>query len=267
VEDSSGVVPVPSTAPSTPPVVVTPGVHTPFLPWWLALIEVVLVCGVPTQIVVAVALLMLGVPLSDGPGFDVTNISLEFFAMVSLVDTALIALLIRVFLTLSGETSRDVFTGMRPIGGEIVRGVLLIPVALIAVIAVVAGLRLIAPWLHTVTRNPLEAYMQSPIDATIFIVVVMLAGGVREELTRAFILHRSAQRLGGIWIGLAAYSLLFGALHYEQGWDVAVAVGLLGVFWGILYIKRRSVVMAMVNHAGFDATQVLMQLLLKGSGL
>jgi membrane protease YdiL (CAAX protease family) len=48
---------------------------------------------------------------------------------------------------------------------------------------------------------------------------------------------------------------------------VAVAVGLLGVFWGILYIKRRSVVMAMVNHAGFDATQVLMQLLLKGSGL
>lgn len=241
--------------------------HTPFLPWWLALIEVVLVCGIPTQIVVAVGLIVLGVPLSDGPGIDVTNISLEFFAMVSLVDTALIALLIRVFLSFSGETSRDVFTGMRPIRGEVLRGIALIPVALIAVMAIVAGIRLVAPWLHTVTKNPLEAYMQTPIDATIFIVVVMLAGGVREELTRAFILHRSAQRLGGIWVGLVAYSLLFGLLHYEQGWDVAIAVGLLGVFWGLLYIKRRSVVMGMVNHAGFDATQVLMQLLLKGSGL
>jgi membrane protease YdiL (CAAX protease family) len=248
-------------------VVVTPGVHTPFLPWWLALIEVVLVCGIPTQIVVAVGLLLIGVPLTDSPNLDVTNISLEFFATVSLVDTALIALLIRVFLAFSGETSRDVFTGMRPIVGEIWRGLVLIPVALIAVIAIVSALRLVAPWLHTVSKNPLEAYMQSPIDATIFIVVVMLAGGVREELTRAFILHRSAQRLGGIWVGLIAYSLLFGALHYEQGWDVAIAVGLLGVFWGVLYIKRRSVVMAMVNHAGFDATQVLMQLLLKGTGL
>jgi membrane protease YdiL (CAAX protease family) len=59
-----------------------------------------------------------------------------------------------------------------------------------------------------------------------------------------------------LW-GLGAYSLLFGALHFDQGLDVAVAVGCLGLLWGILYLKRGSAVMSMTNHASFNAAQVI----------
>ena len=108
--------------------------------------------------------------------------------------------------------------------------------------------------------------MRTPLDTAIFGVVAILAGGVREELQRAFILHRFDQRLGGAWVGLFFFSVLFGALHFNQGFDVAIAVGTLGVFWGVLYIKRRSAILPMVNHAGFNAAQILQLVIARGFG-
>ena len=56
-----------------------------------------------------------------------------------------------------------------------------------------------------------------------------------------------------------------GGVHYTQGLDTAVVVGVLGAFWGLLYLKRRSVIAPMVNHAAFDAIQVVAALLLSRS--
>jgi membrane protease YdiL (CAAX protease family) len=207
-----------------------------------------------------------GLGLSPFAGGD---LSLEFFAVLSLLDTALIAILIRVFLGVGGETSSAVFLGARPVRGEILRGLLLVPVVFVGVTAIVIGLRAVAPWLQTVPESPLEDFMRTPLEAAIFLVVVVLAGGVREELQRAFILHRVQHvhfhvralgrvlHIGGIRQGLAVFSITFGLLHLDQGADVALAIGMLGLFWGILYVRRRSAVTAMVNHAGFNALQVI----------
>ena len=96
--------------------------------------------------------------------------------------------------------------------------------------------------------------------------VVVLGAGIKEELQRAFVLHRFDQGLGGIRLGLVLFSIMFGVLHFDQGWDVAIAIGLLGLFWGVLYIKRRSAVMSMVNHAGFNAAQVAQDMLARALG-
>jgi membrane protease YdiL (CAAX protease family) len=232
------------------------------VPRWFAMIQAFSVCGIPTQLVVAAAL-MLGLGLEP---FQGSALSFEFFATLSLLDTALVALLILLFLTLSGETSADVFIGPRSVRREIVRGLLLVPVVAIAVTMLVLGIRTVAPWMHNVQDNPLESFMQSPFEALIFMAVVVLAGGVREELQRAFILHRFKQALGGVGVGLVIFSVTFGLLHLDQGFDVALAVGLLGLFWGILYISRRSAIMGMTNHAGFNAVQVLQQLALRAFG-
>ena len=63
----------------------------------------------------------------------------------------------------------------------------------------------------------------------------MIAGGVREEVQRGFILHRFGQYLGGAGWGIAIYSVFFGLGHIEQGLDAMIATGLLGVAWGLLY--------------------------------
>ena len=231
--------------------------------FWIAIAQAVLVCGIPTQLGIAAALmLVVGMQPFDGDG-----LSLEFFATLSLFDTALVALLIRVFLIFSHEHSRDVFLGRRPALREALLGLVLVLPVLIAVTSIVVGLRTIAPWLQTVQTSPLEAFMRTPLDASIFLVVVVLAGGVREELQRAFILHRFRQHLGGIKLGLVIFSALFGVLHWDQGLDIAVAIGLLGLFWGIVYAKRRSAILPMVNHAGFNAAQVLQQLVARTLGV
>ena len=238
----------------------------PRIPRWAAAAQVVLIFGIPTQLLVFGLLVALGMPMgADGTRFtsDVAETSLQFFAVSALLDTALVAIFIRVFLMLSGEAPHAVFLGDRPTGVEFGRGLILVPVCWIAVAMLIFLIGLAFPGLHNVPQNPYRAFMQAPIGAAIFIVVVVLAGGVREELQRAFILHRFAH-LGGRRVGLVVFSVTFGLMHLPQGFDVAIVVGLLGVFWGLTYLRRRSVVAPIVSHAGFDVVQVLQQLMLRG---
>lgn len=229
----------------------------------LALLQVIVVSGFPTQLAVTAALVVtLGLTPFTGDG-----LSLEFVAIVSFLDTALVSLLIWAFLRASGESSHQVFLGKRPVLGEAWRGLVLVPPVLITLTLIVAGIRFVAPSLHTVPENPLAAFMRDPFDAAIFLVVVILAGGVREELQRGFILHRWGQHLGGAWLGNLLFGLLFGALHLDQGADISIAVGLLGMGWGAIYILRGSVVMSMVNHAGFNAAMVAQQVLARSLGV
>jgi membrane protease YdiL (CAAX protease family) len=236
------------------------------IPRWLAAIQALMVSGIPTQLLMA-AILIYGLRISPfGPEGAEGGMSLEFTAMVLLFDTALTALLIRIFLEMSGEDSRTVFIGNRPLMGEVLRGFALVPVAFIGVTVVTLGLRTIAPWLHTVNESPLLKFMSTPTDAAVFLVVVVLGAGIKEELQRAFILHRFEHYLGGRRVGLAVFSGWFGILHFEQGLDVAASIGLLGLFWGVLYLKRRSAVMSMVNHASFNAAQVVQVMLVRALG-
>jgi membrane protease YdiL (CAAX protease family) len=231
-------------------------------PRWLALFEAVLVCGIPTQAFIAAALLLVArMSPRDGDG-----LSLRFFATLSLIDTVLVVVLIRFFLRSGGERSRDVLIGQRPIWREAALGLAFVPVVLIVVASVVLTLRALFPWMQTVPTNPFLAFMDSPLEAAIFVVVVVLAGGVREEVQRSFILHRFEQRLGGIRLGLVLFTVTFGALHVDQGIDVSVSVGLLGLIWGIIYIKRRSAVLPIVNHAGFNALQVFQGIVVRSFG-
>ena len=88
-------------------------------------------------------------------------------------------------------------------------------------------------------------------------VVVMVAGGLREETQRGFILHRFDTHLGGGVAGLLLYSLLFGLGHVDQGRDAALATAVLGLVWGAVYLSRRSIVAPMISHAGFNLAQLL----------
>jgi membrane protease YdiL (CAAX protease family) len=96
-----------------------------------------------------------------------------------------------------------------------------------------------------------------------FAVVVMIAGGLREEVQRGFILHRFDRYLGGGALGVLLYSVVFGLGHLEQGRDTAIAVALLGALWGLIYLTRRSIVGPMVSHAGFNLAQLLKYFLVR----
>jgi membrane protease YdiL (CAAX protease family) len=224
----------------------------PFAARVVALIEVLICSDYLTQFALGGTLAAFGYqPFVHG------RLSVRYVVVLSLGDALLLLGLILVMLYAHGERPRDVLFGRRPIVPEIVAGVPMILAALGIGVVVLLSIQRFAPGLHTVAHNPLQELLRSPRDAWLFALVVVAAGGVREEVQRAFLLHRFEVWLGGSVFGVVVTSVAFGAGHLLQGVDAALATGLLGVFWGVVYLRRRSCVAPIVSHAGFDLMQIV----------
>ena len=222
----------------------------------VALFEVILCSDYPTQLALAATLNAAGFSPIDAAG----RLSLGYIVTLSLVDSVLLIGLIVLFLRAHGERLSDVLLGARPIAGEVRLGVHLTVAAIVLGVAVLMAIQAFVPGLHNVARNPLQDLISGPRNAAIFAIVIVVAGGVREEIQRAFVLHRFDVWLGGGTVGLIAGSIAFGAGHLVQGRDAAIATGLLGVFWGLIYLRRRSVIAPIVSHSGFNLLELLQYL-------
>jgi membrane protease YdiL (CAAX protease family) len=219
----------------------------------VALLEVLLCSGYPTQLALSGSFMVLGVaPFNKNGGLNT-----GYVVGISLIDTLFVVGLVLLFLISHGERPRDVIIGRVSIATEAAAGVPLIFVAFAIALVILVATQWLAPWLHTVARNPMQDLLASPREALLFALVVLIAGGVREEVQRAFMLHRFDQWLGGARVGLVVTSIAFGAGHLIQGADAALATGLLGAFWGAIYLRRQSAIAPMVSHAGFDLLQIL----------
>ncbi len=244
-----------ATEPVFSPEVVTPapGVETPTMRRRLmALGEVILCSSVPTQVAIGALLGALGMsPLSAEGG-----LSRNFVVVLSVADTALL-LFFMIWLTReSGESPKSLWLGTRPWRRETTFGLLIVPLLVIGVGVLLNGLRLVAPSLRNVPTNPLEQLASSPSDAAVLAVVAIVAGGIREELQRAFLLQRFERYLGGAGVGIVVLSVGFGLGHYVQGWDAVITTGILGAVWAWIYVRRRSSVAPVVSHATFNSLEI-----------
>jgi len=220
----------------------------------VALIEVLLCSDVVTQFAIGGTLLALGFQPRNPDG----QLSVAYVVALSLGDAALLIGIIFALLFAHGERPRDVFIGRRGVVSEAAFGLWLLPITFALAAAVILSVRRFAPSLHNVENNPLQGLLGTPSDAWWFALVVVVAGGVREEIQRAFLLHRFDVWLGGRTVGVVVTSIAFGAGHFTiQGIDAGLATGLLGLMWALVYLRRRSAIAPMVSHAGFDLLQIV----------
>jgi membrane protease YdiL (CAAX protease family) len=218
-----------------------------------AAFEVILCSGFPTQLVVIVFLAGLGMrPRLENGGFNP-----PFVFALTLLDTALLVALVVLFFRAHRESFAEQLFAARPSLREALYGIVLIPTSFFIVIAVLLAVQAAAPWLRNVPHNPLADLAKTRAEAIVFAFVVMVAGGVREEIQRGFVLRRFEQYLGGGVTGLLVFSSVFGLGHLDQGHDVALATAILGAFWGAVFLRRRSIAGPMVGHAGFNLLQVV----------
>ncbi len=227
---------------------------TPLRARAIALFEILLCSSVPTQFAIGAVLTLSGWAPLDAAG----QLSLPFVLTLSLADTLLLIVLMVLLMRAHGESASALWVGARPLKREAVLGMMLIPLVFLMVVVLLNVLRLWAPWLHNVPTNPLEELASGgAANAAMFGLVAIFAGGVREELQRAFLLHRFEQHLGGASVGVVVLSIAFGLGHFVQGWDAAITTGTLGAFWAVLYLRRRSSVAPIVSHAGFNSLEIL----------
>jgi len=215
--------------------------------------EIALCSGFPTQLFLVGLMTSVGMQLRTPEGAW----SPLFVSTLSILDTVLVIGLIVLFLNAHRERPRDVFLGSRPPLREAALGFALLPAIFILAVLALVLLYQLAPGLHNVARNPFQDMLQNRRDAIVFGVVATVAGGVREEIQRGFVLHRFRQYLGGGAPGVILYSAIFGLGHIDQGWDAVITVATLGAVWGTIYLIRGSILAPMVSHAGFNLAQLI----------
>ena len=218
----------------------------------VALAEIVLCSSVPTQLAIALILRFAGWTPLDETG----QLSLRYVMALSLADFLLLLALMVGLTRAHGDSAVELWLGHRPPGREALVGVALIPAIFLVAVVLMNSLRVIAPGLHNVTDNPLEHLARTPAQAALFGLVAIFAGGVREELQRAFLLRRFDD-LGGPIVGVILLSVGFGIGHIVQGWDAVLTTGAMGAFWAVIYLRRGSAIAPVVSHAGFNSLEIL----------
>src|SRR5262245_41434234 len=160
---------------------------------------------------------------------------------MSLADTVLLIALMVAISRAHGDSVKELWLGHRTIWKECLVGIADVPPIFLMVVVILTSVRLFAPVLHNVQTNPLEQLATGGVaNAAAFGLVAIFAGGVREELQRAFMLRRFERHLGGVDVGVLVLSVAFGLGHAIQGWDAAITTGALGAVWAVMYVNRRS---------------------------
>jgi membrane protease YdiL (CAAX protease family) len=240
---------------ASPPLELAP-LRSPSTAWqqrFRAILEVILCSSLPTQLLIAGALGALGIAPRSGE-----QLSLAFIFVLSITDSIVLVVLMVVLERAHGDSAWLLWRGRNPLIRETALGLLLVPVAVVLVGVIVGSIRTFAPSLHNVPDNPLEDLATGgPAGAALFGIVAIVAGGLREELQRAFLLERFERHLGGETVGVVLLSVAFGLGHALQGWDAAIATGALGAFWALIYLRRRSSIAPIISHAGFNSIEVL----------
>jgi membrane protease YdiL (CAAX protease family) len=218
-----------------------------------ALLEILLCSSVPTQLSIGALLRVLGIQSTDAAG----HLSLTFVLTLSLADTALLIVMMVLLMHAHGERARATWFATASGFKDALIGLATVPLVYVGVGILLNAIRLFAPSLHNVENNPLERLAETPGQAAVFSLVAIIAGGVREELQRAFMLRRFEQYLGGATLGVWVLSIAFGLGHVMQGWDAVVTTATLGAFWAWMYLQRRNSIGPIVSHAGFNSLEIL----------
>lgn len=223
-----------------------------------AFLEVLLLSGVVSSVVASFSLSLVG---ARGA---VLHLNVRLIASYVLLESLITLVLLVLVMKSHEERFRDLgLRGDQWITNSVL-GLGLVPIFFFINLLVAESFRVLGPQYFN-DRNPLMETIRTPQDLIFFMVAALLAGGVKEELQRAFILTRFRDQLGGAKLGLILWSFAFGAGHYLQGLQGAVAAGLFGLLFGIVYLVRGSLVAPMVAHGVYDTLVLLSYWYLKGA--
>jgi membrane protease YdiL (CAAX protease family) len=215
-----------------------------------AVLELGLCSGIPTTLAVQGAFMWLG--------FDAHAIlsSARLTTTFIFLESSLLLSLIVAFQRLRSATIKDL--GVIPVSfkRELGLGLAIVPLLFLLNILVSSVFQVFFPGFSS-PRNPLLELIQTRADLILFMLLAIWAGGIKEELQRAFILDRFKHQFSAPLLGLFLWSFAFGAGHALQGVDSAVGAGLYGLIFGSVYLWRRCIFGPVVAHSIYDIAVLL----------
>lgn len=215
-----------------------------------AILEVLLLAGILSSFLAA-----LPFGLAQGDSVLMTQNATSIAAFI-LLESSITLLLLLAVLRVNREPLRSLGLQRYRWLAHSAAGLALVPLLFLVNVIVAVLFRVLLPRFY-LERNPLVDLIKTPDDLAVFLLTALYAGGIKEELQRAFILNRFRDHLGGAWLGLMLWSVLFGAGHYVQGLQGVVVATMFGFLFGGLYLIRGSLVGPVVAHAVYDTAALL----------
>jgi uncharacterized protein len=226
--------------------------HKPLVEKSLAVLEVLLLSGI-----ISSSLAYLPFSLFYGKKADVIASDVKVLSVFLLLESIIAFLLLAAILRIHGERIRDMGLSWERWKSNLSLGLALVPILFFINAIGDFVFRVYLPKYY-LEQNPLISIIHSPQQLVLFIFTALIAGGIKEELQRAFILRRFNQHLGGSGVGLVLWSLAFGAGHYVQGAQGMAVTAILGFAFGVMYLLRKSLIGPIVAHGMYDALVLLL---------
>ena len=217
-----------------------------------AVFEIIMVSGIfPGFLVSAVFAAVFG-----RNRMNLAEIDVGLLVTYLMIESALTFLILWIMMKARGETFTMLGLRRQQWKTYVLLGILAAPLLMILGGVAGAAFQLLLPE-YALEKNPLMDMIHSWRQLLMFLVTVITAGGIKEELQRAFILRRFHHHLGGARVGLIAWSLAFGAGHYAQGLQGVCVATVLGLVFGALYLARGNLILPMAAHVSYNTLALL----------
>ena len=217
-----------------------------------AVFEIIMVSGIVSSLLVSLVF----AAIFGRSRLKLLEMDAEFFVTYALSESVVTFLILWMLVKLRGETFHSLGLRWERWKRFFLVGILAAPCLFIAGGVVNAFFHLFLSK-YALDKNPLMEMIHSPRQLALFIIAVIVGGGIKEELQRAFILVRFRHSLGGASVGLIVWSLVFGAGHYAQGAQGVCTAAILGFIFGILYLTSKTLILPITAHSAYNAMALL----------
>jgi membrane protease YdiL (CAAX protease family) len=109
-------------------------------------------------------------------------------------------------------------------------------------------------------ETPYAPLLADPRNLPAWLTLGWLAGGLVEETERVFTVRAFERLLGerGARIGALVAAIFFGLGHLQQGVAAAIGSGLLGLLYGVVFLRRRRTLEIAIAHGTYDTIGILL---------
>jgi membrane protease YdiL (CAAX protease family) len=210
-----------------------------------ALLEIMLCAGLVTS--------QLAQLFFETLGFKVAALlaSPKLITAFLMVESTLMLGLILFLQKLRSTSLWDLGIAARCLFREAQIGLAIVPLLFVTNFLIASFFKSYLPQWHS-ENNPLLELIKTPTDLGLFVIASLFAGGIKEEIQRAFILQRFKRCFSAAVVGLILWSVAFGAGHIVQGVDNACVAAVFSIFLGALYFRRGCLIAPVVAHAAYD---------------
>jgi membrane protease YdiL (CAAX protease family) len=223
----------------------------PLIERFQALLEILLLSGLISSLLAAL-------PLSffRGKSAELLTNDAKIVSAFLLLESGITLILLTAILKAHRESIRSLGFRWDRWKPNLLVGLALVPFLFLVNVIVASFFRTYLPKYY-IDRNPLTEIINTPKQLALFIFSALVAGGIKEELQRAFILTRFGRYLGGAGLGLILWSFAFGAGHYVQGGQGIAVAAIFGFVFGLTYLLSGSLIAPIVAHGAYDTLALL----------